>query len=140
MDYDTKIIEAFVGKKYDGISSASEILTEIMSSPAQCYDCRIDHEEDDEFVVQSSFRFRDFPITAHIYYGYNTLTVLSVKFNGDNGTNTVKDLANRLIDDFIDVLSKVIIFSCDERSADKEGLENLTIAEIKDLVSKIPHR
>ena len=132
-----KIIEAFIDKKYEGVSSASEILTRVTGSPAQCYDSYIDHKRDNEYVVQSSFRFSDVPITVHIYYGYDTSTIFSVKFNDDNGTKkTVKDHTNRLIDDFVDVISKVINFSYDK----KEGVENLTIAEIKDIVSKIEDR
>ena len=137
MEFNTKIIEAFVGKKYDGITSASEILKDIIGSPAHCYDCYIDHKRDDEYVIQSSFKFSDFPITVHIYYGYDTSTVFSVKFNEGNDTKSVKDHTNKLIDDFTDVIYKVINFSYDDRAIDKEGIENLTIAEIKDIVSKI---
>lgn len=133
MDYNAKIIEAFINKKYEGVSSASEILTRITGSPAQCYDSYIDHKRDNEYVVQSSFTFSNSPITVHIYYGYDTSTIFSVKVIDDSDSKSVKDYANKLIDDFTDVISKVINFSYDN----KEGIENLTIAEIKDIVSKI---
>lgn len=141
MEMYTKIIEAFAGKKYDGVSSASEILKGIVGSPTKCCDCYIEErKQDGEYVVKASFYFSNSPITVHIYYGYDTSTVFSVKFNEGNDTKSVKDRTNKLIDDFTDVICKVINFAYDDRSIGKEGIENLTIAEIKNIVSKIEDR